>query len=111
MMNIKKHFPNIIFPLSLVLFLSSFQLAYSQEKLDWVSESNAITAKLLEVIAKHNPESAARVGVDGYDEEISDLSPGYRERELTDMEEARDYLLSEYKKARDEQVKVLRVVS
>jgi hypothetical protein len=105
MINIKKHLSYIFLPLSLVLFLSSFQLAFTQENLDWVSESDAITAKLLEVIAKHNPESAASVGVDGYDEEISDLSSGYLEREQLDMEEAKNYLLSEYGSAQDERVK------
>ena len=105
MTNIKKQLPYICFPLSLVLFLSSFQLAFTQENLDWVSESDAITAKLLEVIAKHNPESAASVGVDGYDDEISDLSSGYLEREQLDMEEAKNYLLSEYGSALDERVK------
>jgi hypothetical protein len=105
MINIKKHLRYIFLPLSLLLFLSSFQLAFTQEKLDWVSESDAITAKLLEVIAKHNPESAASVGVDGYDEEISDLSSGYLEREQLDMEEAKNYLLSEYGSAQDERVK------
>ena len=105
MINIKKHLQKSIIPLSLVLFLSSFQLAHTQENLDWVSESDAITAKLLEVIAKHNPESAARIGVDGYDEEISDLSSGYLEREQLDMEQAKDFLLSEYRSARDERVK------
>ena len=105
MIDIKKHLHNIIIPLSLVLILSSSHLAYSQENQDWVSESDAITTKLLEVIAKHNPESAARVGVDGYDEEISDLSSGYLEREQLDMEQAKDYLLSEYENVSDKQVK------
>ena len=105
MIDIKKHLRNIIIPLSLVLILSSSHLAYSQENQDWVSESDAITTKLLEVIAKHNPESAARVGVDGYDEEISDLSSGYLEREQLDMEQAKDYLLSEYENVSDKQVK------
>ena len=105
MINIKMHLRNIIIPLSLVLILSSSHLAYSQENQDWVSESDAITAKLLEVIAKHNPESAASVGVDGYDKEISDLSSGYLEREQLDMEEAKNYLLSEYGSAQDERVK------
>ena len=85
MIYIKKHLYNIILSISLAFFLGSFHPAHSQENLDWVSESDAFTAKLLEVIARHSPESAGRIGVDGYDEEIGDLSSGYRERELQDM--------------------------
>ena len=105
MIYIKKHLQNFIFPLSLVFILGSFHRAQAQEKLDWVSESDAITTKLLQVIAKHNPESAARIGVDGYDEEISDLSPGYRTRELQDMEQVGTYLLTEYNNAKDKQIR------
>jgi len=104
MINIKKHLRNTILSLSLVLFLSSFFPAHSQENPDWVKESDAYTAILLEVMAKHNPESAARIGVDGFDEEISDLSSGYRERELQDMEQIRAFLHSEYNSVNDKQV-------
>lgn len=101
----KKHLQLLIKSLSLVLFLSSFQAGHSQENKDWVLESNAITAKLLEVMAEHNPESAARIGVDSYDEEISDLSSGYRNRELQDMEKILAYLLSKNDQAGDKNVK------
>jgi len=104
MSKIQKQLVYIIFSVSLVLYLSSFQIVYSQER-DWVSESNAITSKLLEVMARHSPESAARIGVDGYDEEISDLSSGYRDRELQDMEKIMLYLQEEYANADDINVK------
>jgi len=105
MKNYKKFLLKISIPLSLLVFLSSFQPVYSQENPDWVAESNAITGKLLEVMAKHSPESAARIGVDGYDEEISDLSSGFREREKQDMEEIRSYLQGEYDHSSDKNVK------
>ena len=105
MIYIKKHIHNVILSISLVSFLGSFHPAHSQENPDWVSESDAFTAKLLQVIAKHNPESAAQIGVDGFDEAISDLSSGYRERELQDMEQVETYLISEYNKVKDKQVK------
>ena len=47
MTNIKKHLPYIFLSLSLILSLSSFQRTYTQGNQDWVSESDAITAKLL----------------------------------------------------------------
>lgn len=46
----------------------------------WVQRSNANTRLLLEVQARFAPESAGRMGVDGLDEQILDLKPGYNER-------------------------------
>ncbi|WLI90548.1 DUF885 domain-containing protein [Massilia sp. R2A-15] len=40
----------------------------------WVTKSNANTTLLLNVMAKYSPESASSIGVDGYDEQITDLS-------------------------------------
>jgi uncharacterized protein DUF885 len=47
---------------------------------DWVAKSNEHAKVLLEAMARTSPESAAQYGVEGIDEEISDLTPGYRER-------------------------------
>ena len=105
MRHIQYQSTKIIFSLTLLLCLSSFYPVYTQDKQDWVRKSDAYTENLLKVFALHGPESAARIGVDGYDEEISDLSAGYRGRELSDLEESRSYLLSEYKKETDKAVK------
>jgi hypothetical protein len=40
----------------------------------WVTQSNQNTKVLLNVLAKYSPESASQIGVDGYDEQIVDLS-------------------------------------
>src|SRR5258706_15230616 len=40
----------------------------------WVTRSNQDASALLKVIAKYAPEGAGRLGVDGLDEEITDLS-------------------------------------
>ena len=40
---------------------------------DWVTKSNENAQVLLEVFARFNPEGAARMGIDGLDEEIMDL--------------------------------------
>ncbi|MES2017994.1 MAG: DUF885 domain-containing protein [Pseudomonadota bacterium] len=40
----------------------------------WVSKSNANSKLLLNVMAKYSPEGASALGVDGYDEQITDLS-------------------------------------
>jgi hypothetical protein len=59
----------------LLLFCSIFSsVIYPQDTPEWIAESNGYTEKLLDVIAKHSPESAARLGVEGLDHEIMDLS-------------------------------------
>jgi uncharacterized protein (DUF885 family) len=47
---------------------------------DWVEKSNAHAQVVLAALAKLSPEGAGSLGVDGLDEEISDLSPGFYER-------------------------------
>lgn len=56
-----------------VLLLASSTLANAAQ--DWVGRSNANAQLLLEVMAKYAPESAAALGVDGFDAEIFDLKP------------------------------------
>jgi Bacterial protein of unknown function (DUF885) len=46
----------------------------------WIARSDDNARVLLEVLAKFSPEYAGRLGVDGFDEEISDLKPGITER-------------------------------
>lgn len=43
-------------------------------ELPWVAKSNANAKLLLELTAKYSPEQASWLGVDGYDEQIADLS-------------------------------------
>src|ERR1041385_404253 len=40
----------------------------------WVAKSNTNAQVLLQLMAKYSPESASQLGVDGFDEQISDLS-------------------------------------
>ena len=46
----------------------------------WVEKSNGHAQMVLDVLAKLSPEGAGQLGVDGLDEEISDLGPGIYER-------------------------------
>jgi hypothetical protein len=55
----------------------------------WVETSNQHAQVLLEALARLSPEAAARYGVEGFDEEILDLSEGYRERQRQVLEKAR----------------------
>jgi uncharacterized protein (DUF885 family) len=40
----------------------------------WITKSNANAKLLLNVVAKYSPEGASALGVDGFDEQITDLS-------------------------------------
>ncbi|MEO8502663.1 MAG: DUF885 domain-containing protein [Acidobacteriota bacterium] len=46
----------------------------------WVERSNANAQKLLQVMAKYSPEQAGFFGVTGFDDQITDLQPGYEAR-------------------------------
>jgi uncharacterized protein (DUF885 family) len=52
------------------------------EDVDWVAKSNEHAQVVLEVLAKFSPEGAASMGVEGLDEEITDLSEGIYARGL-----------------------------
>ncbi len=49
---------------------------------DWVQESNRNTQLLLDILKEFNPETAAYYGISGVDEQIIDLTPGYRNRQI-----------------------------
>lgn len=53
---------------------------------DWVSKSNEHAQVVLAAFAELAPEGAGNMGVDGLDENISDLSPGVQERARTLIE-------------------------
>lgn len=61
---------------------------------DWVQKSDQNTQIVLDVLARFGPEGAGQLGIRGLDEEISDLTPGFRQRE----DEATRKVLDELKK-------------
>ncbi|MCZ6727426.1 MAG: DUF885 domain-containing protein [Acidobacteria bacterium] len=60
---------------SVFLLAASSTLAIAQDSGDWVERSNANSALLMEVFARWSPEAAGQFGVDGLDEEVSQLPP------------------------------------
>jgi len=68
--------------------VAAIALATPAHALDngWVAQSNANAQPLLDVLAKYRPESAAAYGVEGHDQEIFDLKPGYDVRFEKDLE-------------------------
>jgi len=60
----------------------------STEQQDWIKRSNENAQILLQVTARFSPEYAGQTGVEGVDEQIIDLRPGYRERVQKAIREA-----------------------
>ena len=64
----------------LAALLGAASFLFSAETPGWVERSNEHAQVLLEALAEMSPESAASLGVESVDEEISDPKPGYRDR-------------------------------
>jgi len=66
----------------LFLLLSIFScFAYAQEnKPEWVKRSDAYTERVNQAEAQFTPESYGQQGVEGLDDKILDLNPGYLQR-------------------------------
>ncbi len=72
--------------IALVLAMSATAQAKDVAKdVDWVAQSNANAAPLLEVLARYAPETAAALGVEGHDTEVMDLKPGNDTRFEADL--------------------------
>lgn len=71
---------------------------------DWIEESNAHAKVLLDVIARYAPETAASLGVEGYDAEVLDLKPRVAEREDADLAAALAELEKRRREASDQRV-------
>ena len=90
----------------LLLFCSLISSGiYAQDTPEWIAKSNGYTEKVLDVIAKHSPESAARLGVEGLDDEITDLSEGFNERAVFDLNRVKEYLEIELAQTNNELVR------
>ena len=71
----------------------------------WVTKSNELAKAWLEAQAKLSPEGAGQSGLDGYDEGITDLSPGYQDRGRAVVEAALSTLRTKLAAETDPQVK------
>jgi len=58
----------------------------------WIARSNEAARPLLEVVAKYRPERATSYGLEGYDEQVSDLRDQHEERFRADMGRVKDSL-------------------
>jgi Bacterial protein of unknown function (DUF885) len=71
----------------------------------WVTKSNELARVWLEAQATLSPESAGQTGLDGYDEDITDVSPGYQDRARAVVEAALGTLRTKLAAEADPQVK------
>ena len=71
----------------------------------WVTKSNELARIWLEAQAKLSPEGAGQSGLDGYDEGITDLSPGYQDRARAVVDAALATLRTKHAAEADPQVK------
>ena len=72
---------------------------------NWVKESNQNTKVMIELLAKLQPETASQFGAEGYDDQISDLSPGFVERQLKAIREVHTILTRRFAAESDPRVK------
>jgi uncharacterized protein (DUF885 family) len=73
---------------------------------DWVKQSNLNAKLMVELVAKLQPEDAAKFGVEGHDEQITDLSPGFVERQLKAMREVHAELVKRHAVETDRHIKL-----
>ena len=72
--------------LALAAFAGAAQAAESPKsappaKPAWVEKSDKNAQVLIDLFASFGPEGASQFGVDGYDEKITDITPGFIERQ------------------------------
>jgi len=62
-----------------VLLLQAFapRVGWARQDPQWIERSNSHAQVLLEALARISPEGAGSLGVEGFDTEILDLSPGF----------------------------------
>ena len=68
----------------ILILLFTKGLLAQESGLDWIEASNQHAQPVLKVLAKYEPESAARIGIDGYDDQTIDLGPRLFERRRED---------------------------
>jgi hypothetical protein len=79
--------------------------AFSQDKPEWVIKSNGHTLYVLQQMATISPESAARNGLDGIDEQITIMGPDLVRRSEAMLEETIAELRRRLEKTEDPRVR------
>ncbi len=90
---------------ALACLVLSIPYASAQEQPEWVTESNAHTLYVLQQMATIAPESAARNGLDGIDEQITIMGPDLVRRSEAMLEETIAELRRRLEKTADPRVR------
>ena len=72
---------------------------------DWVKQSDQHSRLMVELMARITPEAASEFGVEAYDQQISDLSPGFVERQLEASRKVQSELRKRLEVEKDPRVK------
>src|SRR5688500_14111016 len=88
----------------LLIFLALASQSLIAADAPWIEESNQNAEVLLEGLARYQPETAADLGVQGYDEAVMDLKPGVVQRQDRDLQTAIETLEQRRSKATDKRV-------
>jgi hypothetical protein len=91
--------------LGILIITSLTQNTYAQHSEAWVEESNQHSVVVLEALATHFPEYGSDLGLEQFDEEIRDITPGFRDRYIADLKKAVDYLESQLEMTNEGPVK------
>lgn len=78
---------------SACLLSASAALAAASDEPAWIARSNANAQLLVDATANLSPEFAGRIGAQGYDDQIADLTAGIEERSRALLTAARDELV------------------
>lgn len=83
----------LLFPLSALFTLTlclieGQKVAAAPTPTSWVEQSNQNAQVLIQSIARFKPERAGQLGVDGLDEQIIDLKPGFTDRQKQTAKES-----------------------
>ncbi len=92
--------PSLMFA-RIFIFAALLPVATFAETPAWVTKSNAHTEVLLKVLAKVSPEGAGRMGVDGLDNEILDLTAGREQRARKLLQDAQSELSKRFQAEKD----------
>jgi uncharacterized protein (DUF885 family) len=87
------------------LIVAALSLPAAAAEPAWVTKSNASSKLLLNVLAKYSPEGAGGLGVDGYDEQITDLSRDQFEPTNKDLRAAIAQLQKQLKAETDPRIR------
>lgn len=87
--------------LFLLLACASLQAPATAQEKEWVTKSNEISQLVLAALSKYSPEGAGSLGIDGFDEAVTDLGPDIYERSMADLEALESDLISRLGKEKD----------